>query len=160
MARRPDTLRRVSASGFTLLEVLVAVAVIGIIVAVALPNFLKALRTSRRTAAIESSRQIEAGLELYMLEHHGPPASVNVWTLEPLVSEGALSASQATALLGAFEGSRLRWYFGVPSAKWMGWGYDYGVAFSPRHEPDASCVMYPEATWCFFPGTGWEVVRE
>lgn len=55
--------------GFTLLEIMIVVAVIGMLAAIAIPSFMRARTTSQEKACINNLRQIEASKEQWALEN-------------------------------------------------------------------------------------------
>lgn len=52
---------------FTLVEIMIVVAIIGLLAAIAIPSFIQARNTSRQNACIANLKQIDAGKEQYAL---------------------------------------------------------------------------------------------
>ena len=52
------------------MEIMIVVAIIGLLAAIAIPNFIKARTTSQTDACISSLRQIDAGVQRWALENN------------------------------------------------------------------------------------------
>ena len=59
---------RKKTAGFTLVEIMIVVAIIGLLAAIAVPNFQQARTNARRGACINNLRLIDAAKEQYALE--------------------------------------------------------------------------------------------
>lgn len=74
---------RRSSQAFTLIELLIVVAIIGILTAIAIPNFLQAQVRSKVSRILADMRSTATAYEAYSIDYNGytPGMFLNTWDL-------------------------------------------------------------------------------
>ena len=62
-------LKKAARRGFTLIEIMIVVLIIGILLAIAVPNFVKARESSRTKACVSNLKQVEAAKEQWAMDN-------------------------------------------------------------------------------------------
>src|SRR3954465_10777290 len=74
------------AAGFTLVEIMIVVAIIALLAAIAVPSFLRARKRSQATATLETLRMIDGAKDQYALgDAQGPAVARAPLDLDPYV---------------------------------------------------------------------------
>jgi prepilin-type N-terminal cleavage/methylation domain-containing protein len=72
------TMKNIRQTGFSLVEIMVVVCIIGLLAAVAIPNFVKTRATSQANACINNLRQIDSAANEFAYEKHlGAGSTIN-----------------------------------------------------------------------------------
>jgi len=73
-------------AGFTLVEIMIVVAIIGLLAAIAIPNFVRARKTAQANACVNNLRLIDSAKQQALLENAG--ATLDQTTLQPYLGRG------------------------------------------------------------------------
>ena len=81
--------RFVKSQGFTLVEIMIVVAIIGLLATIAIPNFVRARLKAQQSACINNLRQLDGAKQTWALESKAAPnATPNIANIQPYLGRG------------------------------------------------------------------------
>ena len=94
-------------AGFTLVEIMIVVAIIALLAAIAVPNFLRSRKRSQATQVLEDLRILDSAVDQYAIENNKNSGMNPVFAdLQAYIKTGTrLYTSGSTDILGASFGT-------------------------------------------------------
>jgi prepilin-type N-terminal cleavage/methylation domain-containing protein len=95
-------------AGFTLVEIMIVVAIIALLAAIAVPGFLRARKRSQASKILNDLRMIDAAVDQYAIETNrqtGNTVGTTDWT--NYVKRGSILYNTGTSLLGSPYGAQV-----------------------------------------------------
>ena len=91
-------MKKTNKKGFTLVEIMIVVAIIGLLAAIGIPSFTKARDNSREKSCVNNLRMIAAGGEQHMMDNN---ATIYTTTEAAVYIKGGLPVCPQAGTYGA-----------------------------------------------------------
>lgn len=113
--------------GFTLIELLIVVAIIGILAAIAVPNFLNAQTRAKVAGTVSDMRNIGVAIESYRIDNNNPPRTY---------TEGCYSGTCVGTQFSRYRRfvqltTPVSYMSSIPKDKFYKTGYDFDTSTDP-----------------------------
>ena len=139
-------------NGFTLIELLIVVAIIGVLAAIAVPNFLNAQVRAKVAKCVSNMRTVSQGLEMYFLDkntypHRGHDGNLYAG-LRDLTTPVAYITSAASE--NPFSSGYQKKLNGMPDGRELDPRFELGTyrRVGPRNGgPDFQLELFPTNIW-------------
>src|ERR1051325_9122974 len=93
------SIKRNKSSGFTLVEILIVVIILGILAAIVIPQFTNASQDARKSSLVSQLQTLRSQIELFKLQHSDKlPNLVADWT--PMTTKTDITGAAWTAGTG------------------------------------------------------------
>jgi prepilin-type N-terminal cleavage/methylation domain-containing protein len=82
-------LKNVRTGGFTLVEIMIVVAIIGLLATIAIPNFVRARLKAQQSACINNLKQLDGAKQTWALESRANQSTVaTIANIQPYLGRG------------------------------------------------------------------------
>ena len=71
---------KMNRKGFTLVEIMIVVAIIGLLAAIAIPNFVRARTRAQQEACIANLKQIEGAIQVWAIDNNKGSGDKPEWS--------------------------------------------------------------------------------
>ncbi|MFH1380701.1 MAG: type II secretion system protein [Candidatus Omnitrophota bacterium] len=72
-------MRKMNKRGFTLVEIMIVVAIIGLLAAIAIPNFVRARATAQANALAANLKQVESAVQVWAIDNSKDDTDAVTW---------------------------------------------------------------------------------